>query len=165
MDFERALLPLLYSFIQQQQLDLTLFALSLDVFVISPTVVSQFLGLSRQPLFWLAFSFSLFFYFTKPMQSVVAHFTGRAGLNDYSTQLEEAPDPPSEPIAFGGFSDIYRVKLRNGNELAVKCLRGTQGQHKQVKVGPSALSIHIAIHWTLQTANSSGAERLVAAAS
>lgn len=76
------------------------------------------------------------------MQSVVTHFAGRAGLNDYSTQLQDA-DTPSAPIASGGFSDIYRVTLRSGSELAVKCLRGTQGQYKQVKVGSSPLFMSI----------------------
>lgn len=68
------------------------------------------------------------------MESVVAHFTGRAGLRDYSSQLQEVPDLPTAPIAWGGFSNIYRIKVRGGSELAVKCLKDSQGEYKQVKV-------------------------------
>ncbi|KAF8607249.1 hypothetical protein BDV93DRAFT_542232 [Ceratobasidium sp. AG-I] len=90
----------------QQQLDLTLFALSLDVFIISPAV---------------------------PMESVVTHFTARAGLKDYSSRLQEALELPISPIAWGGFSNIYRVTLLDGSELAVKCLKSAHGEYKQVK--------------------------------
>ncbi|KAF8600029.1 kinase-like protein, partial [Ceratobasidium sp. AG-I] len=90
----------------QQQLDLALFALSVDVFIISPAV---------------------------PIESVVAHFTGRAGLKDYSSLLQEALDPPTEPFAWGGFSKIYRIKVQDGRELAVKCLKSAHGEYKQVK--------------------------------
>ncbi|KAF8600010.1 kinase-like protein [Ceratobasidium sp. AG-I] len=90
----------------QRQLKLTLFALSSGVFVITPSV---------------------------PIQSVVAHFTEKAGLKDYSTRLQEAENAPTEPIARGGFSNIYRVTLQDGSELAVKCLRNTNSQYKQVK--------------------------------
>lgn len=65
---------------------------------------------------------------------MVAHFTGRAGLKDYSSQLQEAPDLPAAPIAWGGFSNIYRIKILGGSELAVKCLKNAQGEYKQVKV-------------------------------
>ncbi|KAF8600006.1 hypothetical protein BDV93DRAFT_608934 [Ceratobasidium sp. AG-I] len=90
----------------QQQLDLTLFALSSGVFVIAESVAAE---------------------------SVVAHFTEKAGLKDYSTELREAPNVPTEPIAHGGFSNIYRVTLQDGDELAIKCLRKTDSGYKQVK--------------------------------
>ena len=70
----------------------------------------------------------------KPVESVVAHFTIRAGLRDYSTILKEAPNPPTAPIAWGGSSNIYKVKDKDGRELAVKCLKGARGEYKQVKV-------------------------------
>lgn len=70
----------------------------------------------------------------KPMESVVAHFTGRAGLKDYSTMLHEVPNPPTTPLDWGGSSHIYQVVLRDGSELAVKCLKNAQGEYKQVKV-------------------------------
>lgn len=72
--------------------------------------------------------------FLKPIESVVAHFTNRSGLKDYSTLLNETPDLPSEPVAWGGFSKIYRVVLEDGSVLAVKCLRGAHSEYKSVKV-------------------------------
>ncbi|KAF8593826.1 kinase-like protein [Ceratobasidium sp. AG-I] len=90
----------------QQQLGLTLAALSLDVFVVSPEV---------------------------PMESVVAHFTGRASLKDYSAQLQDVPQLPTTPIDGGGFANIYRVTLQDSSVLAVKCIKGAQGEYKQVK--------------------------------
>ncbi|KAF8599964.1 hypothetical protein BDV93DRAFT_608906 [Ceratobasidium sp. AG-I] len=98
----------------QQQLDSTLAALSLDAFVISPAV---------------------------PMESVVTYFTEKAGLEDYSARLQEAPDLPTTAIDGGGFADIYRVTLRDGRILAVKCLRNAQGEYKQVKRTTRELSI------------------------
>lgn len=73
-------------------------------------------------------------FFVKSMESVVAYFTGKAGLKDYSTQLQEAPDLPTAPVDGGGYSYIYRVVLQDGNILAVKCLKTVQGEYKQVKV-------------------------------
>lgn len=72
--------------------------------------------------------------FPKPIEAVVAHFTGRAGLKDYTTLLQEIVDPPTSPIAWGGFSNIYKTTLQDGIELAVKCLKSTDGGAKQVKV-------------------------------
>ena len=73
------------------------------------------------------------------MESVVTYFTGRVGLKDYSSQLQEVPNLPSVPMAWGGFSNIYQVTLQDGSELAVKCLISAHGEYKQVKVRRSTL--------------------------
>lgn len=68
------------------------------------------------------------------MESVVAHFTGTAGLKNYSAQLQEIPDLPTAPVDGGGFANIYRIILYDGCEIAVKCLKNAQGEYRQVKV-------------------------------
>lgn len=73
------------------------------------------------------------------MGSVVSHFTERAGVKDYTPQLQEVSNLPTVPMASGGFADIYKVILREGSEIAVKCLKNTEGEHKQVKVRWTAL--------------------------
>ncbi|KAG9089374.1 hypothetical protein FRC06_001576 [Ceratobasidium sp. 370] len=56
-----------------------------------------------------------------PTSEVVAHL-GNHGCKDITDQLDLASSSDF-PVSNGGFGDVYKVKLRNGTQVAVKTMR------------------------------------------
>ncbi|KAG9113372.1 Microtubule-associated protein, microtubule dynamics during spindle orientation, partial [Ceratobasidium sp. 392] len=57
----------------------------------------------------------------QPASEVIAHL-GNHGCNDITDKLDLASSS-SYPIFNGGFGDVYKVKLRDGTQVAVKTMR------------------------------------------
>ncbi|KAG8735222.1 hypothetical protein FRC10_010837 [Ceratobasidium sp. 414] len=55
------------------------------------------------------------------VSEVVAHL-GTRGCSDLSDQLDEA-SCSKHPVSNGGYGDIYRAKLKDGTEVAIKTMR------------------------------------------
>ena len=71
----------------------------------------------------------------QPLDLVVAFFKKVTRLADYTSQLDQADCSP-QPLAEGGYSEVYQATLSNNTRLAVKCVRPSHitGDSKAVKV-------------------------------
>jgi hypothetical protein len=77
---------------------------------------------------------------------VVAFFKRVSKLDDYTPELSQA-QYSSEPVAFGGFAEIYRATTRKNTHVAVKCMRATSvvGDNKAVKASLNTLAAKVVV--------------------
>ncbi|KAG8709322.1 hypothetical protein FRC09_000735 [Ceratobasidium sp. 395] len=71
---------------------------------------------------------------TTPLSVVMDIFNSFAKINDYTSELRVESNNTVDPIAYGGYSDVYRATLRKGTHVAVKCMRSSvTGDYNAVK--------------------------------
>ncbi|KAG8782132.1 hypothetical protein FRC12_021194 [Ceratobasidium sp. 428] len=62
---------------------------------------------------------------TTPLSVVMDIFNSFAKINDYTSELQVESNNTVDPVAYGGYSDVYRATLRKGTHVAVKCMRSS----------------------------------------
>ncbi|KAG8783096.1 hypothetical protein FRC12_020089 [Ceratobasidium sp. 428] len=79
---------------------------------------------------------------TTPLSVVMDIFNSFAKINDYTAELQAESNNTIDPIAYGGYSDVYRATLRRGTHVAVKCMRSSvTGDYDAVKVRYTGLCL------------------------
>ncbi|KAF8608132.1 kinase-like protein [Ceratobasidium sp. AG-I] len=60
----------------------------------------------------------------EPLSVIMDIFGSFSNVKNYTSELNLADCSP-DPVAFGGFAEVYTATLRNGTQVAVKCVKSS----------------------------------------